>query len=267
MTAGSVLVTGATGFVGAHLTRRLVADGWDVHLVVGPGSDLARLGPAADRVRAHVHDGTTEGLIALVGAAGPDPVIHLASLFLAQHAPADVAGLVASNVLFGTQLVEAMAQHGVTRLLNTGTSWQQYENRDGAPVNLNAATKEAFEAVLAYYVEAQGLRVLTLKLFDTYGPDDPRPKLLTLLRRTAASQQPLAMSPGEQLPWSTSTTSSPRIAWRPSACSPTRSRSTSGTPSVPARRGRCARWWPRSRRHRAPGCRFNGAVGRTGRAR
>ena len=199
MTAGSVLVTGATGFVGAHLTRRLVADGWDVHLVVGPGSDLARLGPAADRVRAHVHDGTTEGLIALVGAAGPDPVIHLASLFLAQHAPADVAGLVASNVLFGTQLVEAMAQHGVTRLLNTGTSWQHYENRDGAPVNLNAATKEAFEAVLAYYVEAQGLRVLTLKLFDTYGPDDPRPKLLTLLRRTAASQQPLAMSPGEQL--------------------------------------------------------------------
>jgi nucleoside-diphosphate-sugar epimerase len=40
---------------------------------------------------------------------------------------------------------------------------------------------------------------VTLKLYDTYGPDDPRPKLLTLLRQTAASQRLLAMSPGEQL--------------------------------------------------------------------
>src|SRR5256885_16981298 len=116
--AGSVLVTGATGFIGAHLTRRLVAEGWDVHLVVRPGSDLARLGPAADRTCAHAHDGTTEGMIALVGAARPTLVIHLASLFLAQHVPTDVAGLVMSNVLFGTQLVEAMAHHGVARLLN-----------------------------------------------------------------------------------------------------------------------------------------------------
>jgi nucleoside-diphosphate-sugar epimerase len=195
----TALVTGATGFVGTHLARRLVTDGWDVHVVVRPGSDLTRLGPTADRVKAHAYDGTTEGLAALIGGARPDVVIHLASLFLVQHTPADVAGLVASNVLFGTQLAEGMVRHGVTRLLNTGTSWQHFEGREYSPVNLYAATKEAFAAVLGYYVEIRGLRVLTLTLSDTYGPDDPRPKLLTLLRQTAASRQPLAMSPGEQL--------------------------------------------------------------------
>jgi nucleoside-diphosphate-sugar epimerase len=193
----TALVTGATGFVGSHLTRRLAADGWTIAAVVRPGSDADRLGPGVRHV--HVHDGTTDGMLALVGAARPDVAIHLASLFLVQHTPADVAGLVASNVLFGTQLAEAMARHNVTRLLNTGTFWQHFENRAGSPVNLYAATKEAFEAVLQYYVEADGLRVLTLKLFGTYGPGDPRPKLLALLRGAAASREPVAMSPGDQL--------------------------------------------------------------------
>jgi nucleoside-diphosphate-sugar epimerase len=194
-----VLITGATGFVGAHLVRRLVVDGWDVHHVVWPNSDFARLGSDADRVDGHQHDGTTEGMAAIVGAARPDLVIHLASLFLSQHTSADVVGLVTSNILLGTQLAEAMELHGVRRLLNTGTSWQHFEGRDYSPVNLYAATKEAFEAVLAYYVEARALRVLTLKLFDTYGTGDPRAKLFTLLRRTADTQQPLDLSPGEQL--------------------------------------------------------------------
>lgn len=61
------------------------------------------------------------------------------------------------------------------------------------------ATKQAFEDVLKFYVEASKLKVITLKLFDTYGQDDPRPKLFTLLRKVAEEQAELAISPGEQL--------------------------------------------------------------------
>ena len=92
-----------------------------------------------------------------------------------------------------------MTLQGVTKLINTGTSWQHYENEDYNPVCLYAATKQAFEDMLKFYVEASELKVITLKLFDTYGPDDPRPKLFTLLRRVAEEQTELAMSPGEQL--------------------------------------------------------------------
>ena len=46
---------------------------------------------------------------------------------------------------------------------------------------------------------ATRFRVITLKLFDTYGPSDFRPKLVTLLNNAAMNNQPLSMSPGEQL--------------------------------------------------------------------
>ncbi|WP_292039962.1 NAD-dependent epimerase/dehydratase family protein [Massilia sp. UBA6681] len=197
--AKRALVTGGTGYVGAMLVRRLVADGWNVHLIIRPGSDTKVLGPAQETVVCHEHDGSTEDMVAIVKAAAPTVVFHLASLFLAQHTVANVELLVRSNVLFSTQLVEAMARNGVRHLVNTGTSWQHYENHEYNPVNLYAATKQAFECLLAYYVEAHGLVATTLVLFDTYGPDDWRSKLIALLWKTSAAREPLAMSQGEQL--------------------------------------------------------------------
>jgi nucleoside-diphosphate-sugar epimerase len=192
------LVTGATGFVGRHLTRHLLNTGWQVDAIVRPSSNRA---PLADlsAVHIHQHTGTAASMQAIVEKAKPDIVFHLASLFLSEHQADDVERLVQSNLLFGTQLVEAMTQTGVTKLVNTGTAWQHFQGQDYSPVNLYAATKQAFETLLQYYVEARGLRVITLKLHDTYGPDDPRPKLIQLLRRIATENHPLGMSPGEQL--------------------------------------------------------------------
>jgi nucleoside-diphosphate-sugar epimerase len=193
------LVTGATGYIGSNLVRRLLADNWSVHVVVRPLSDLAPLSAVRHAIQVHEYDGTTNSMIRLVQDAAPDVVFHLASLFLAQHKSEDIAELISSNVLFSTQLVEAMVAHQVFHLINTGTSWQHYNDADYNPVNLYAATKQAFEDILTYYVEARGLKVTTLALFDTYGPADPRSKLVSLLWKTALEQKPIAMSPGEQL--------------------------------------------------------------------
>ena len=193
------LLTGASGFVGAALTRRLLADGWEVHLLLREGSSTDGLPPASRQLRLHRHDGGTLQLIEIMRSAAPEAVFHLASLFLAVHKPEDVERLINSNLLFSTQLVEAMAACGVRRLVNTGTSWEHYEDAAYNPVCLYAATKQAFSALLRYYVEVHGLRVVTLKLFDTYGAGDTRPKVLNLLKRVALEGTSLGMSPGEQL--------------------------------------------------------------------
>lgn len=193
------LVTGASGFVGSHLVKHLLNEGWVVHILVRPTSNLNPLAGVKDHLGIHYDDGSIGAMRETIWKSRPDVVFHLASLFLSEHQPEDIVRLIDSNLLFGSQLVEAMTLEGVKNLINTGTSWQHYESKDYSPVNLYAATKQAFEAMLQYYVEARALRVITLKLSDTYGQDDPRPKLINLLRRIANNPAPFAMSPGEQL--------------------------------------------------------------------
>ena len=192
------LVTGATGFVGSHLVQKLVQSGWQTHIVCRPGSHSPDT-PEFAKVTTHIHDGSTESMVQCVANAKPDVVFHLASLVLTQHESKDIDAIINSNVLLGTQLLEAMRVNNISRFINTGTFWQHYNNEDYNPVCLYAATKQAFEALLEYYVQACGFNAITLKLFDTYGANDPRPKLFHLLNKAATTDQPLDMSAGEQL--------------------------------------------------------------------
>ncbi|MDQ6598585.1 NAD-dependent epimerase/dehydratase family protein [Bacillus salipaludis] len=195
----TIIVTGATGFIGSHLTNQLVSAGWNTHIIIRPNSNTSLLKDVLTKVTIHVHDGTTENLIEIMSKTKPDVVIHLASLFLANHSPHDIDPMIKSNILYSTQLVEAMVKSNIYHLINTGTSWQHFNNQPYNPVCLYAATKEAFNAILTYYTEVTSLNVTTLKLFDTYGPNDSRSKLISLLQKTMKEEKQLAMSNGEQL--------------------------------------------------------------------
>ena len=191
------LITGITGFIGSKLAQRLLADGWKVDAIVRPRSDTASL-PFGNDVTFHaVEDG--QELTPVLAAARPDIAFHLASLYLAEHGPDQVGALVQSNILFPALLAEAMAATGTTRLINTGTAWQQFEGAEYRPVNLYAATKQAAEDLLLYYADARELSVVTLRLFDTYGRGDKRRKLIQILIDAAQSGDPIAMSPGDQV--------------------------------------------------------------------
>jgi len=150
------------------------------------------------RLRVQAIPAEAAGFIRLFSEARYDLVFHLASVFLSEHKPEQIRPMLEANLTFGCHLLEAMAASGCRLLVNTGTSWQHYENADYNPVNLYAATKQAFEDLARYYVEAKGVRMITLKLFDTYGENDPRPKLFPMLAKIAKTQEVLKMSPGEQ---------------------------------------------------------------------
>jgi nucleoside-diphosphate-sugar epimerase len=194
----SCLITGATGFIGSHLVRRLVFEGARVHVLALSNDTCAPISDLGDSVVIHRYDGTTASVLGAIQKSGPEVVFHLASLFLASHTSDDVSRLIESNLLFSTQLLEGCTKNGVGRFVNTGTSWQHYQDDEYNPVCLYAATKDAFERIIRYYLEVSELKTITLKLFDTYGPGDARPKVISLFRRIALSGETLKMSPGEQ---------------------------------------------------------------------
>lgn len=191
------LLTGVTGFVGSHLARVLLADGVEVHAVVRTGAHLERIAALGPDLRLHVDEGGGS-LDDAVGAARPDVAFHLATRFVTRHVPGEVGDLVADNVTFGTRLAEALVGSGAT-LVNTGTAWQHVDGAAYAPKNLYAATKQAFEDVLVHYRRNAGLATVTVNLFDTYGPDDHRPKLIAALVGAVRSGEALAMTSGDQL--------------------------------------------------------------------
>jgi nucleoside-diphosphate-sugar epimerase len=190
-----VLISGATGFVGRHLVHHLTDRGVAVGCIVREASDVSVIGKAA---AIFPHRGSTEELHDIVGRFAPRSILHLASYFTAEHRAADVEKLIGSNLLFATQLADAAAAASVDLFVNTGTSWQHYDGEPYNPVCLYAATKQAFDDILRYYRERFGLRVVTLELSDTYGPGDPRKKLVPLLVERIKDNRPLQMSAGEQ---------------------------------------------------------------------
>ncbi len=195
----AALITGATGFVGSYLVEKLISQGWIPHLIIRPESDLSPIQHLVKKVILHIHDGSTKEMVNIVQRANPEIVIHLASRFIVEHKSEDIEILIKSNILFGVQLIEAMVVNKIYRLINVGTSWQNYENKEYNPVCLYAGTKEAFEKILIFYLESTPLKCITFKLFDTYGPRDPRTKLFYLLKTAAATGVEIDMSPGEQM--------------------------------------------------------------------
>ncbi len=192
----NIIVTGATGFIGTHLVNSLREKHNLFILGQFPG-DAEKLG-----LPGTVADGNIHRLSAYLRDYEISGIIHLASLYLSVHKPEEVKDLVASNVGFGTEVLEAASLSGSVKwFLNTGSIWQNYRSkgREYNPVNLYAATKQAFIDMARYYVDAFGIRFCTLKLCDTYGPCDPRPKIFKLFKDYSESGEILKMSPGEQL--------------------------------------------------------------------
>jgi nucleoside-diphosphate-sugar epimerase len=197
----TVLITGGTGFVGSNLVKELVKKGNDVHVVTRSSSDLSSLSDVleSENLKTFIYTSNIDDLIFYFNQIKPDCVYHLASLVIAEHRSSQIDDLVQSNLTFGLHLLEAMKESGTKKIINTGTSWQHYQNEEYNPVCLYAATKQAFEALIEYYVQADGFKVITLKLYDTYGETDTRPKLINLLHQFADEQTQINLTAGGQV--------------------------------------------------------------------
>lgn len=188
-----ILITGASGFIGRNLIHALVVEGHEI-------ATLSRRRQASPKgATEFVVDGSYSSIENAILEFKPELVIHLATHYLAQHRAEDLDAMIDGNISFGVKLLEAMSRNGISALINTGTMFQHYANAEYNPINLYAAMKQAFEDLVRHYVAVSKLKVLHLKISDSYGSNDGRMKVYHFLKRATETGERIEFSPGEQL--------------------------------------------------------------------
>jgi UDP-glucose 4-epimerase len=204
------LVTGAGGFVGAHLAARLVRDGWQVAGTIRPGGSderLAALGVAGrvDVIEADLSD--PEATRRAGQAARPDVAFLLAAARVATT-PGQRATTAAVNVTSPAWLVDALPDR-CRAAVRVGSS-TEYGATDGPmgentplrPRGYFGATKAAGSLVLTAVAAARGLRAAVVRPFQVYGPLDHPTRLVPAALRAARGEEPLLLTgPGRRRDW------------------------------------------------------------------
>lgn len=198
-----VLVTGAAGFVGANLVRRLLHDGHEVFAQVRPGYEDWRLREL--RRELHVHEVDLEDRDAVeraVPEVRPDWIFHLAA-HGAYSWQTDFGRMLRTNFTGTIHLVEACLKSGFEAFINTGSS-SEYGFKDHPvsederpdPNSHYAVTKASATLYCGYTARSRAVRIYTLRLFSVYGPyENPRRFLPTLMTLGLQGKLPPLVGP------------------------------------------------------------------------
>ncbi|WP_274230532.1 NAD-dependent epimerase/dehydratase family protein [Actinomycetospora straminea] len=164
-----VLVTGATGFVGRHLCRRLRRLGAEVHaLSRDPGPHVATL-PGVTWHRGDLAD--EEDVAAIVGRVRPAAVFHLASLVQGDRESALALPMLEANTRAAVAVMTAANDVPGCRVVLTGSI--EEPRGDEPPVSPYAAAKSAATGYARLFHAQWELPVTVLRLAMVYGPDQP----------------------------------------------------------------------------------------------
>ena len=200
-----VLLTGATGFVGAYTLRALVRGGEEVTLLLREGSDLWRIRELAKPemiVRGDLRD--FEKAREEIAARKPEVVIHSAWAGVGNKLRNDPSQI-DDNLMPTIHFFRACAEIGVKHFVGIGSQAEygplnrRISERDATePTTLYGATKLATCALLKQLAEQMGVRFAWLRIFSTYGPMEDSGWLIPYLIRTLLKGERPSLTACEQ---------------------------------------------------------------------
>lgn len=190
----TLLLTGATGYLGRRLLPRLLESGHRVFILKRPRSRLVDL-PDNDRLR--VFDIETDGLSAPFRQSEKiDSVIHLATCY--GKSGESAAEIRKANWEMPANLLEIAITHGSENFINSDTYFNVLP-KGGTCIDDYSLNKGLFQTWAFRQTEASGIRFINLRLEHLYGPNDSPQKFVNWLIQTLLASPPeLEFTTGEQ---------------------------------------------------------------------
>jgi nucleoside-diphosphate-sugar epimerase len=198
-----VALTGAAGFVGANLARRLLRDGHEVHLLVRPGHAEWRVAELRGAAQFHLIDFSNAAEVSrIVDSIRPEWIFHLAA-YGAYSDQTDLPRMVQTNIVGTMNLVNACVAAGFEAFVNAGSS-SEYGFKDHAPRETEvlepnshyAVTKASAALFCSYSARSRNVRIPTLRLYSVYGPyEEPTRLIPTLIRLGLEGKLPPLVNP------------------------------------------------------------------------
>jgi UDP-glucose 4-epimerase len=193
-----ILVTGADGFIGSHLTEALVSAGanvtalaqynsFDSHGWLDDLPDSTR--KKVNLVRGDIRDAAFVGRL----VPGHEIVFHLAALIAIPYSYVAAQSYVETNVLGTLNVLEAARQHGTERVIHTSTS-EVYGTAITMPIDEThplqgqspySASKIAADMMAEAFAKSFGVPVVILRPFNTFGPRQSERAIIAAIIRQA----------------------------------------------------------------------------------
>ena len=198
-----VLVTGASGFIGSHLTEKLVCSGYRVRAFVHYNSrgSLGWLESCSPGIISsiEIHRGDIRDPESVNRSlVDCDAVLHLAALISIPDSFTSTSSYLETNVLGTFNMLRAAQANQISRFVMTSTS-EVYGSAEYLPIDEKhpligrspyAATKIAAEQIALAHFYSFGLPVVVVRPFNTYGPRQSTRAIIPSVIAQLLSNQP-----------------------------------------------------------------------------
>lgn len=198
------LITGATGFVGCSLLRRLLHNGEKTHIIVNRDARLWRIKDILDNVTCHVSDlSDPEGLKKIFSDVRPDIIYHLAT-YGAYHYQDEPDKIIQTNILGTWNLLKAASEIDYELFVNTGSSseygFKKFPMKETdmlEPASYYAVTKSSQTLLCSHIAREEKRPIVTLRPFSVYGPYEEPTRFIPTLMKSLYFKEPIKLVPPE----------------------------------------------------------------------
>lgn len=207
LTGKTIFLTGATGFIGSHLLKRLIKEGCKVHISIRPDSSLWRIEEFKNDFTSHKIDLTDfEAIRSLINQIKPDIIFNLAA-YGVDYRQQDIYQAIDINIIASVNLFEAFLVNNGHRFIHTGTCLEYGHKNVPAsesdvliPTGIYGATKTSSVHILSSMTNSMDSgKLIILRPFGVFGEYEGIHKFIPQVIDKLTNENPVQMTLGEQI--------------------------------------------------------------------